>query len=760
MKQKTTLIALSCLLLAGTLSADETVFSNSDFEQGDLSGWTASGTAFSRQPTQGDNTAARKRESAGPQGQFWIGTFENNPKGANTPGKTQGDKPTGTLVSQDFPVKGKYLTFLVGAGRNEAELYVNVMVDGKSVARRTGVDSETMVPVTVDMRPYQGKTARIEIVDNAAGRWGHINVDNFRWSDDDNKVVLSRAEGPSFTVDKKYLLIPVANPEKEIARAAYERIVFLENGKPVQTLNAFLPEKESDIAWWAAYPMGQYAGKQLTIAAENLPQTKRAMFQKIALSDTAPTAADDYKEVYRNQFHYSPVRGWNNDINGLYYRDGVWHMFYQYNPLGIYWQNMHWEHATSKDLVHWTPQGIKVFQNGIGDMAYSGTAFVDKNNTLGLAPSGKGADVIAYTSTGRGECLTYSLDDGKTWKEIAENPVVKHRGRDPKVFWHAPTQKWVMIVYDEQAHPLEPAGQKPFRRKNLETRDYKGFNFAIYTSANLRDWEVASRFTMPDRSTVYECPELIELPVDGNPANTQWVVWGVMQYYHIGDFDGKTFTPLYPYSLTGVDERCRAAITFDNAPDNRTVLIGWTGDSWPAMRKRFPELRFSQGMTLPMELSLKTTPDGIRLFTYPVKEINALRGAPIVDLKNPTFAQAKAAIEALNGPETKWLDIVMEYKQGPDGKLTLRADGTLQANTHGDFLQEKDKQPFTPAAHGELRVLVDTAIIDCYLDQGRRTSVKRRPVDKIGTTELQLEKQGDLEITSLKIYPMQSIWKK
>lgn len=164
----------------------ELPFPNSDFEFGDLTNWTASGEAFKCQPTWGDNTEARKRESARMQGQFWIGTHENNPKEANRPGRTQGDKPRGKLVSQEFPITHKYLTFLIGGGSNPQQLYVEILVDGKPVKRKTGGNSETMRRDAVDLRAYQGKTARIRIVDQDSRGWGHINADDFRWSDDDS----------------------------------------------------------------------------------------------------------------------------------------------------------------------------------------------------------------------------------------------------------------------------------------------------------------------------------------------------------------------------------------------------------------------------------------------------------------------------------------------------------------------------------------------------------------------------------------------
>lgn len=743
--------ALACLLWPALHAAEGPLFANSDFEKGDLTNWQPEGDALKNQPTRGDNLKARGANTAGQQGDYWIGTYESaNGKNA---GGVQGDAPQGKLCSIAFLVQGKYLTFLIGGGQNPNALYVDILVGGKSVAKITGTNRETMQRVAVDMRDYPDKDVRIEIVDASSGRWGHINVDDFRWSDDDNNLVTLSRE---IVADKKYLLLPVGNPPQKIATSP---LTLRADANPVQTLKLVIPESDGDTAFWSAYPIGELKGKKITLTADRIAGGKAPMFARICTADSVPSMPGEYAEPYRDRFHFTPQYGWSSDINGAYYRDGVWHLFYQYNPVGIYWLNMHWGHATSTDLTHWTQQDIALKQNGLGDMAFSGGGFVDEKNRAALDPSGRGADFLAFTSTGRGECLAYSLDGGKNWKEIEGNPVLKHDGRDPQIFWHAPTQKWIMIVYAMQKDGLPdiPVPER-MRRDGIRNKPgWKGSHFAIYSSDNLRDWKRESQFVMPDRSTVYECPQLLEMAVQGEPGKSKWVMFGVMQYYYIGDFDGKTFSPDTAYSLTGIDGLCRAALTFANAPDGRHVLVGWVPRDWSALRQRWPDARVSQGITLPIELTLRRTSDGLRLCGYPVREIDALREAPVINMDNPSFEAAQSALASLNGDQLRPMDIVIEYAQGPDGKLGLSESG-IAMDTCGGAPVQDDKQPFTPAPEGELRMLVDTTLIESYLDHGRRARVQNKPVEKIGTTTLLLEHSGDVRIRSLKVYPMRSIW--
>src|SRR5205823_218835 len=224
------------------------------------------------------------------------------------------------------------------------------------------------------------------------------------------------------------------------------------------------PEKPD---YWVFFDAAPYQGKILTLEISKFdPPSFGGMAQpavntqtdtkfdtrglKMIFADSKFPGEDSvYKESRRPQVHFSSRRGWINDPNGLLYANGEYHLYYQHNPYGWAWGNMHWGHAVSKDLVHWKEGPIALYPPRHGDWCFSGSAVVDKANTAGWKKGVADVLVAAFTSTGRGECVVYSTDRGRSWTEFAGNPVVKHAGRDPKLIWHEPTKKWVMAVYDE-----------------------------------------------------------------------------------------------------------------------------------------------------------------------------------------------------------------------------------------------------------------------------------------------------------------------
>lgn len=247
-----------------------------------------------------------------------------------------------------------------------------------------------------------------------------------------------------------------------------------------------------------------------------------------ALAITLSINAQTGKELYRPVFHYSPGRNWMNDPNGLVYYNGKYHLFYQYNPNGAQWGNSSWGHAVSTDLINWEEKPVAIpAQNGM--LAFSGSVVVDWNNTSGFGINGKPPLVAIYTGSGGGvqnQRLAYSNDEGDTWINYGQNPVLSlnnNQFRDPKVFWHEQTQKWIMSV---------------------SLGDYQSISF--YKSADLKNWSLLSGFgSKGNVSGSWECPDLVKLPVDNNPTDSRWVlvhsVVPTAQYF-IGNFDGQNFS--------------------------------------------------------------------------------------------------------------------------------------------------------------------------------------------------------------------------
>ena len=306
-----------------------------------------------------------------------------------------------------------------------------------------------------------------------------------------------------------------------------------------------------------------------------------------------------YKEAYRPQFHFTPKTNWTNDPNGLIHYKGEFHLFFQHNPFGIDWGNMTWGHAVSTDLVHWKQLPHAIHPDGLGTI-FSGSGVVDWKNTGGFQTGDESVLVNFYTSAGSHapkevpftQSIAYSNDRGRSWTKYEGNPVIEHierDNRDPKVIWHEPTQKWVMALY-------------------LDQNDY-----ALFGSTNLKEWTRLSDLQIPDT----ECPDIFELPVDGDPDNTKWVFWGAAGKYYVGNFDGTTFIPEGDAQRADHGANFYAAQTWSDVPesDGRRTQIAWMSGSKP------PDMPFNQQMSFPCELTLRTTSEGIRLHREPVAEI-------------------------------------------------------------------------------------------------------------------------------------------
>ena len=312
-----------------------------------------------------------------------------------------------------------------------------------------------------------------------------------------------------------------------------------------------------------------------------------------------------YDEALRPQFHFSPRKNWTNDPNGLVFLDGEYHLFFQHNPEGINWGNMTWGHAVSPDLVRWTQLDHAIHPDELGTI-FSGSAVVDVNNTAGFQTGDTKVIVAIYTSHGpeakpdpkpATQSIAYSNDRGRTWEKYDGNPVLDHvigGNRDPKVIWHEPTGKWVMALY-------------------LDADDY-----ALFGSPNLKEWTKLSDLKLRGDS---ECPDFFELAVDGDANNKKWVFWGGSGTYLIGSFDGTTSTPETDVLVAELGANGYAAQSYSDIPadDGRRIQISWlNGGTYHGMP-------FNQQMSFPVEMTLRTLPEGIRLCRRPVCEIETVR---------------------------------------------------------------------------------------------------------------------------------------
>ena len=376
--------------------------------------------------------------------------------------------------------------------------------------------------------------------------------------------------------------------------------------------------------WTGSLDLRGFEGRTLEFrfSGEDVPNLSAA---DLTFADARfPAPEGQFDEPLRPQLHFTPPLGWANDPNGLSYRDGEWHLFYQSNPFGIVWSNMHWGHAVSKDLVHWQDVGYALAPDETGTM-YSGSAVTDHENTSGF---GKGAHVLIYTAAGdwnkaepkpRTQRLAWSLD-GRNYTKWPKAAVEGRpdANRDPKVFWYAPGGHWVMAVYGEVA---------------------KGWHgISLFTSKNLKDWTLSGKVRgdrIGEGGYLFECPDLFELPIDGE-TGTRWVLTAANRQYAIGSFDGRTFTPeaerLSAINQVGTLRPIYAWQSFADVPDGRRIQIAYFSYETVPGRRGFVESRagarpymFNRGMTLPAELKLVRTADGLRLARFPAKELEVLR---------------------------------------------------------------------------------------------------------------------------------------
>ena len=441
---------------------------------------------------------------------------------------------------------------------------------------------------------------------------------------------------------------------------------------------------------------------------------------------------------YRPLYHFTTDSNWINDPNGLVYANGQYHLFAQYNPFADVWGHMSWAHAVSNDLFAWNelPLAIPEIKNADSSvtMIFSGSAVVDSLNTSGFGKDGAAPMVAVYTShhdkdgknLGQSESIAYSVDEGKTWQQYANNPVLDIHitdFRDPKVFWYAPEKKWVMIVV-----------------KSLE---YKA---QLYESKNLKKWNLMSEFGGTGNiDKIWECPDLFPVKIDGTDE-TKWILsvsaghpqkgFIAVQYF-IGNFDGKNFTAdklNYPlYIDHGKD--FYAGVTYNNIPanDGRNIAIGWA-NCWN-YAKDIPTKGFRGAYTVPRTLSLKNTTEGLRLFQLPVAELDKYEE----DIFKAATIQLNNTTKLLDSAKGTSLDISFElqtattaginvFKSGDEetnisynaADRTISLDRRKSGNTgfNKDFPSVESVKLNNTGDKVKLRILIDKSIIEVFVNDG------------------------------------------
>jgi fructan beta-fructosidase len=696
---------LVALLLLSTLAhaADDILIA--DFEGDDYGAWKTTGEAFGPGPARG--TLAGQMSVSGFLGKGLVNSFFH------------GDDTTGKLTSPAFTVNRPYLNFLIGGGKSPGKTCINLLVNGQAVRTATGPNdqpggTEALDWCSWDVQDLAGKEAVLEIVDEATGGWGHINIDQITLSD--RKMELGPAER-KLVIEHRYLHLPVKNG------AAKRRMRFELGGRTLREFDIELAEREPD--FWVFADVRPFQGQTLTIAVNRLPSDHPGL-AAIVQADEVPGAAELYREKHRPQFHFSSRRGWNNDPNGLVWYQGEFHLYYQHNPYGWAWGNMHWGHAVSPDLVHWTELPIALYPQRYDDWCFSGGAILDRENTAGFKTGSEDVIVAAYTSTGRGESIAYSNDRGRTFTDYPGNPVLTHQGRDPKLIWYAPGKHWVMAVYDEKGESKA---------------------IAFYTSTDLKQWEFQSRI-----ESFFECPELFELAVDGDPAKTRWVAYAADGNYVVGQFDGKRFTVESGKHQGNYGNCFYASQTFSDVPphDGRRIQIGWGQAATPGMP-------FNQMMTFPCELTLRTTEEGIRMFAEPVREIEKLHG-PKQAWSDRLLQPGENLLAGTNGD---LFDLRAEFEPGEAQEFGFVLRGIpVVCNLKDQKLSCRDRSAPLKPDGGKIRlqILLDRTSIEIFANGGRvYMPIAVIPADDNRQLEI-FCKGGPVKLRTLEVFPLQSAW--
>jgi len=714
-----------------------------DFEGQDYGIWKVDGDAFGAGPASG--TLPGQNPVSNYRGKRLVNSFHG------------GDGTTGTLTSPSFFIQRKRLSFLIGGGDHPNETCMNLLVDGRIARTETGQNNEKLEPSCWDVAEFAGKQAVLQIVDKHRGGWGHINVDEIVQTDKMMLAMMSM-EYKCPSVNKRFMHLPISSG----ARNVWVHISV--DGVWQRELSIALAANKPD--FYATLEVGQWQGKRLTLTAEKVYSDSQWR-KLIKLSDEMSDEETVYTEKYRPQFHFTARRGGIGDPNGLVYFGGEYHLFGQHSPFqganatGI--ESTVWAHAIGSDPFHWVEYPIAVFPDKLG-VPFSGSGVVDWKNTAGLVRNPvmdqhgrlkNPAIVVFYASEpmrtryvgNTSQSMAYSLDSGRTWITYPGNPVVPsfvRENRDPKVFW-----------YEDKKNPGNPHSGRWIMALYLSGPDY-----VLLSSKDLIHWQRTGGIS---NIGCVECPDMFELPVDGNKENTRWVFWGGSGNHVIGTFDGRTFRKESgPFSTHVGNEY--AAQTFSDIPaeDGRRIQLA------DLYSEAFPGMPFRNQFTIPRVLTLRTTPEGIRLFIEPAKEIERLRTGETRQITG-TLAGADAPLHGgKNLGELVDVETMFEIQGDALSReganvLGMRINGqTILCDLDQKQLRVLDLvAPLNVVDHKlKLRVILDRMSIEVFVNDGAfRFTKPFVPADGM-VPDIQVFGKKGLADVQLKASQLQSIWKK
>lgn len=598
-------------------------------------------------------------------------------------------------------------------------------------------------------------------------------VNSFNQGDATTGSLLS----PRFEIDRDYLVFLVGGGRLP----GDVGVELLLDGKVVRATTG----RDSEILSWHSWKVAEFRGQQgqVRIFDHATGSWGHINVDQILLSNAPRVGSGSlrleeyrqspeyYRERFRPQIHFSPEMNWMNDPNGLVFFQGEYHLCYQHNPHGNTWGHISWGHAVSRDLVHWEHLPIALHEE-YGVMAFSGSAVVDWENTSGFGRAGEPPLVAIYTGHGHGKQtqeLAFSTDRGRTWTKYTGNPVLdigRKNFRDPKVFWHPPTKKWVMTVSLAAAKRVQ-----------------------FYGSADLKHWEHLSDFGPAgvEKKNNWECPDLFPLPIEGEAGKTRWVLevdmgsgaiaGGSGGEYFVGNFDGTEFhadSALEQVSWVDYGRDFYAPISWSDIPskDGRRIWIGWM-NNWET--HLLPTSPWRSALSLPRVLALRRTAQGMRLVQNPVAELQQLRRGH--RQLPPSTLEGTFDLEACPAP----CEIIAEFDLGSAEEFGLRlAVGEDESTTIGYDVKSQElfvdrrrsgKADFhkqfagrhagpLPAENGriKLHVFLDTSSVEVFGNDGHTVITDRIfPHETSRRAEI-YTRGGDVGIRSVDLWELNSIW--
>lgn len=563
--------------------------------------------------------------------------------------------------------------------------------------------------------------------------------------------------------ERKYLLLPVQESHDDA------RINVLVDGRLDRTINVRLAKNRVD--YYVPFDLTPYRGHKVVMnvftnqgRSSVREAADDACWNNISLADTFDTVN---REKYRPAYHHTPLYGWMNDPNGMFYKDGIWHLYYQYNPYGSKWQNLSWGHSTSTDLVHWNHHPVAIQPDGLG-MVFSGSCAIDRSSTAGY---GKNAVVGMYTSAdaSQTQSLVWSDDNGETFRTYAANPVLtlESEARDPNMFWDDDARQWVLVL----AHALE-------------------HEMLIFTSPDMKKWTLQSSFGkgIGAQEGVWECPDLFRLPVEGS-GEEKWVMLcnlnpggpfgGSATQYFIGEFDGKTFKAdvdadgNIPTKWMDFGKDHYATVSWSDAPGGRRTVIGWMSN-WQYAAE-VPTMQFRSANTLPREVRLfKVADEQIYLSSEPSPELTALRGSLSLKVRKASVGR-KSRTYVLPSANDGVCEIVfdvdarksgaveIELSNSDGGKVVMMYDAVAHTLSFDrtksgvvDFSQDFPAVTVAPTFETDnrisLRIFIDRSSIEVFGNNGNFV-MTNLVFPTIPYTRLSVSARGgNAKIENLQIY--------